>query len=104
MKFTLLLCSTALLPLTPASCGEGDTQSFPPPPQALPPATQVTKAVHLVTKSLASQHTNRASEISQPQAPNRSHPYRASGLVLWPDTCRLGSAKSTFVGQSVRTN
>jgi Domain of unknown function (DUF5666) len=54
MKFTLLLCSTALLCLTLASCGEGDTQSFPPPPQALPPATQVTKtqvtkAVHLVT-------------------------------------------------------
>jgi len=49
MKFTLALCSTALLCLTLASCGEGDTQSFPPPPQAPPSATQVTKAVHLVT-------------------------------------------------------
>jgi hypothetical protein len=28
------------------------------------------------------QHTNRASEISQPQASDRSYPYRASGLGI----------------------
>src|SRR5215831_16336230 len=49
MKITLSLCSSALLCLTLASCGEGDTQSSAPPPQTPPPTMKVTKAVSLIT-------------------------------------------------------
>src|ERR1022692_2918534 len=56
---------------------------------------------------LASEHTNRASQISQPQAPDRSRPYRASGLVPWPLAAfrrvvqRIGQG---FEGQPFRRN
>src|ERR1035441_2820616 len=45
---------------------------------------------------LASEHTNRASQISQPQAPDRSRPYRASGLVLWTSAVRLPFSESVI--------
>src|ERR1019366_6762362 len=45
---------------------------------------------------LASEHTNRASQISQPQAPDRSRPYRASGLVRWTSAVRLPFSESVI--------